>query len=65
MKSQNPNQYKALNTAHTTISLEENGNTLAILEPQALPPLPGAPGPQIHRFDERELQADTHPVGDR
>ena len=37
----------------------------AILEPRAPPLLPGTPDPQIHRFDERELHADTHPVAGR
>ena len=64
-----PKPKTQINTAHqiqhTPLSLEENGNPLAILEPRAPPPLPGAPGPQIHRFDERELHADMHPVGDR
>ena len=50
---------------HTPLSLEENGTTLTILEARDPPLLPGAPGAQIQRLDERELHTDTHPVGDR
>ena len=56
--------YPNKNTTHPTIFGREQ-QPPAILEPRAPALLPGAPGPQVHCFDERELHADTHPVGDR